>query len=325
MHEIWQCAIMRSLASHLLRRPELRQQLRDEQADEIERSSTRRCSTTPAGRSIYSEVRDISISGRPPISCPVPRRSALGRPRGSAGRGHLPVQADLFLPGRAGRGVQLPRPHVLAQMPGGVLSTRSCGCSATTSSAGTCISSSASATSSCRRCTGQNTAPRYYNEPHIRVLTGTELAALPASAETAAAAAVAADAAPRRRPPHDPRLARGQRPVAGTRRRRNDRGLPARPHQADPARHHLARQRAERGGPAAEAGGPRRPAASGSPGGGAALRQAVRRLPAGPVRQPDLVGPDAAERRPAQLLRVCSPAPRPTSAACRKTSAPSCG
>ena len=39
--QIWERAIMRSLASHLLRRPELRQQLRDEQAEEIEHSYAR--------------------------------------------------------------------------------------------------------------------------------------------------------------------------------------------------------------------------------------------------------------------------------------------
>src|SRR5438046_7226314 len=39
--QIWERAIMRSLASHVLRRPELRQQLRDEQADELERSYER--------------------------------------------------------------------------------------------------------------------------------------------------------------------------------------------------------------------------------------------------------------------------------------------
>jgi serine/threonine protein kinase len=50
---------MRALASHLLRRPELRQQLRDEQADELERSYTRLISDSRRPRSIYSEVRDI--------------------------------------------------------------------------------------------------------------------------------------------------------------------------------------------------------------------------------------------------------------------------
>jgi len=39
--QIWERAIMRSLATHLLRRPELRQQIRDEQADEIEQSYAR--------------------------------------------------------------------------------------------------------------------------------------------------------------------------------------------------------------------------------------------------------------------------------------------
>ncbi len=57
--QIWERAIMRSLASHLLRRPELRQQLRDEQASEIERSYIRLLGDFRRPRSIYSEVRDI--------------------------------------------------------------------------------------------------------------------------------------------------------------------------------------------------------------------------------------------------------------------------
>jgi class 3 adenylate cyclase len=57
--QIWERAIMRSLASHVLRRPELRQQLRDEQADEIEHSYSRLLDDFRRPRSIYSEVRDI--------------------------------------------------------------------------------------------------------------------------------------------------------------------------------------------------------------------------------------------------------------------------
>ena len=57
--QIWERAIMRSLASHLLRRPELRQQLRDDQADEIEHSYSRLLDDFRRPRSIYSEVRDI--------------------------------------------------------------------------------------------------------------------------------------------------------------------------------------------------------------------------------------------------------------------------
>jgi Protein tyrosine and serine/threonine kinase len=57
--QIWERAIMRSLASHLLRRPELRQQLRDEQADEIEHSYGRLLDDFRRPRTIYSEVRDI--------------------------------------------------------------------------------------------------------------------------------------------------------------------------------------------------------------------------------------------------------------------------
>ncbi len=57
--QIWERAIMRSLVSHLLCRPELRHQLRDEQADELEKSYTRLLDDFRRPRSIYSEVRDI--------------------------------------------------------------------------------------------------------------------------------------------------------------------------------------------------------------------------------------------------------------------------
>ncbi len=57
--QIWERAIMRSLASHLLRHPELRQQLRDEQTAEIEQSYGRLLGDFRRPRSIYSEVRDI--------------------------------------------------------------------------------------------------------------------------------------------------------------------------------------------------------------------------------------------------------------------------
>jgi protein kinase-like protein len=57
--QIWERAIIRSLASHLLRHPELRHQLRDEQAAEIERSYARLLGDFRRPRSIYSQVRDI--------------------------------------------------------------------------------------------------------------------------------------------------------------------------------------------------------------------------------------------------------------------------
>ncbi len=57
--QIWERAIMRSLVSHLLRHPELRQQLRDEQVAEIEHSYGRLLDDFRRPRSIYSEVRDI--------------------------------------------------------------------------------------------------------------------------------------------------------------------------------------------------------------------------------------------------------------------------
>jgi hypothetical protein len=57
--QIWERAILRSLASHLLRRPELRQQLRDDQAHELEQSYARLLEDFRRPRSIYSVVRDI--------------------------------------------------------------------------------------------------------------------------------------------------------------------------------------------------------------------------------------------------------------------------
>jgi hypothetical protein len=57
--QIWERAIMRSVASHILRRPELRQQLRDEQADELEHSYARLLDDFRRPRTIYSQVRDI--------------------------------------------------------------------------------------------------------------------------------------------------------------------------------------------------------------------------------------------------------------------------
>jgi hypothetical protein len=49
----------RSLASHVLRRPELRQQLRDDQADEMEQSYVRLLDDFRRPRTVYSQVREI--------------------------------------------------------------------------------------------------------------------------------------------------------------------------------------------------------------------------------------------------------------------------
>jgi hypothetical protein len=57
--QIWERAIMRSLASHMLHRPELRAQMRDEQIEEIERSYAPLLDDPRRPRTIYSEVRDI--------------------------------------------------------------------------------------------------------------------------------------------------------------------------------------------------------------------------------------------------------------------------
>ena len=57
--QIWERAIMRTLASHLLCRPELRHQLRDEQAEEMGQSYRRLLDDFRRPRSIYTQVRDI--------------------------------------------------------------------------------------------------------------------------------------------------------------------------------------------------------------------------------------------------------------------------
>ena len=57
--QIWERAIMRSLASHLLRRPELRQQLSAEQTEELEKSYSSLLGDFRRPRSIYSQVRDL--------------------------------------------------------------------------------------------------------------------------------------------------------------------------------------------------------------------------------------------------------------------------
>ena len=57
--QIWERAITRSLASHLLRNPELRQQLHDAEAEELERSYARLLDDVRLLRAIYGQLRDI--------------------------------------------------------------------------------------------------------------------------------------------------------------------------------------------------------------------------------------------------------------------------
>ena len=57
--QIWERAITRSLASHLLRNPELRQQLREEEARDMEHSYARLLDDFRRPRSIYGQLRDI--------------------------------------------------------------------------------------------------------------------------------------------------------------------------------------------------------------------------------------------------------------------------
>ena len=240
--QIWERAIMRSLVSHLLRNPELRPQVRDEEAEELEKSYTRLLDDFIRPRSIYSAVRDIinqrqtahqlsaylddplwddleDLLGEVVSHCkPVYfYLDAVDEEFSHAPMYWLKCQEGLFY-----QVMRLLRDHKLGGRLHVVICIRDIVMSSVYLS---------------------EHAPRYYNEPHIRVLTwDRELAALPARAEAEAAAAVAADAAHQHRTPHDPRLARDQRRLPGTRRGRNDRGLPAQPHEDDPARHHLAGQ-----------------------------------------------------------------------------------
>ena len=231
-----------SLASHLLRRPELRQQLRDEQAEEIEHSYARLLDDFRLPRSIYSQVRDIinqqqtahqlstylddplwddleDLLGEVVGQCkPIYfYLDAVDEEFGHAPMYWLKCQEGLFY--QVMRLLRDPklggRLHVVVCIRDIVMSSvyRS------------------------------EHAPRYYNEPHIRVLTwdrGSLLYLLQQKLRRLPPSLLMRRAATG--PAHDPRLARGQRPLAGTRWRGNDRGLPARPHQADPARHHLTRQ-----------------------------------------------------------------------------------
>jgi hypothetical protein len=57
--QIWERAIIRSLTSHLLRNPELRQQLRDDEAEEIEQSYGRLLDDFRRPRTIYGQLRDV--------------------------------------------------------------------------------------------------------------------------------------------------------------------------------------------------------------------------------------------------------------------------
>jgi hypothetical protein len=57
--QIWERAITRSLASHLLRNPELRRQLHDEEAAELEQSYARLLDDVRRPRTIYGQLRDI--------------------------------------------------------------------------------------------------------------------------------------------------------------------------------------------------------------------------------------------------------------------------
>ena len=146
-------------------------------------------------------------------------------------------------------------------------------------------------------------APRYQDEPHIRVLGWTRksieyLLPRSSSGSTRRSSWAPTTVPARSRPGLGPA---GPQPGPG--RPREGHRLPAPAHPADPPRHSLPRQRHLRRDRASEGGRP----AGAIPGrpatGGVALLQAVRRLPARPGQQPDRRGHDAEGRRPPRLHR----------------------
>ena len=154
--QIWERAIMRSLASHLLCRPELRQQLRDEQADEIEHGYARLLDDFRRPRSIYSQVRDIINQRHTAHQLSAylddPLWDDLEDLLGDVVGQCKPIY--FYLDALDEEFSHAPMYWLKCQEG---LSTRSCGCSAITSWAAACTSSCASATSSCHRYTGRST------------------------------------------------------------------------------------------------------------------------------------------------------------------------
>ena len=302
--QIWERAIMRSLASHLLCRPELRQQLRDEQADEIEHAYARLLDDFRRPRSIYSQVRDIinqrhtahqlsaylddplwddleDLLGDVVGQCkPIYfYLDALDEEFSHAPMYWLKCQEGLFY-----QVMRLLRDHKLGGRLHIVICIRDIVMSSVYRS---------------------EHAPRYYNEPHIRVLTWDRSSLLYLLQRKL-----------QRLPPSLlMRRAASGPPTIGDWLGIN--GEWPGPDDDGPIEDYLLshtrlipRDIISLGNDLNEEvlrqkqAGQRGPAAGGSGEGGPALRQAVRRLPARPVRQPDLVGPDAEERRPARLLRI---------------------
>ena len=214
--QIWERAITRSLASHLLRNRELRQQLRDEEAEELEQSYARLLDDFRRPRAIYGQMRDI-INQRQTahqlstyLDDPLwdDLEDLLGEILGHCKPiyfyldavdeefSHAPMywlkcQEGLFLSGHA----TAPRPE-------------------------------AGRAPACR-----HLHPRHRHVVGVPVRTcatvlqraaytrpdlGSRLAALSARAKAAPAAAVTADATRHQWLPHDPRLARDQRRLGGT-------------------------------------------------------------------------------------------------------------
>ncbi len=119
--QIWERAIIRSLASHLLLHRELQApgQRRAPGGDPARlRPAARRGAPAP-GHLRRAQQHRPRAAHRPP-ALQLPRRPAVGGPQGPARRGARAHQAGLLLPGRGRRGVR-PRPDVLAEVPGGAL------------------------------------------------------------------------------------------------------------------------------------------------------------------------------------------------------------
>ena len=157
-------------------------------------------------------------------------------------------------------------------------------------------------------------APRTTTNPQYGPDLGSRLAALPARAKLAGLPASLLRR--RRHRAADIRDWLGSAMTGRTRCGRTDRGLPV-AHQANPRRHHLARQRAERGGAAAEQAGHEEMSPKAL---AAMVQRCAKRAVATPARAcANEISSDLMPKNcPARLLQVVT-RPQAISAACRRT------
>ena len=301
--QIWERAIMQSLASHLLRRPELRQQLHDEEAEEIERSYGRLLGDFRRPRSIYTQVRDIinqqqnayqlstylddplwddleDLLGEVVCRCKPMYfyLDAVDEEFSHAPMYWLKCQEGLFYQVmRFIRDTRLAgRLHIVV-----------------------CIRDIVMA--SVYR---SEHAPRYHNEPHIRVLAWDRAALLyllHRKLQRLAPSLLMRRPATGLPTVSDWLGVDGSWPVPGGYGTIEDYLLSHTrliPRDIISLGNELSEE------VLAEAGWPQGRAVRDSSRGGSTLRQAVRRLTARPVREPHLIGDDAPGRRPARLLRA---------------------